>query len=234
VNPIRTGLDQLLQNPERFLKGKTVGLVVNHTSVAADGRHSIKHFSNHRQYQLLKLFAPEHGLYGVDQDMIAINDQEDPLSGLTIQSLYGDHAESLTPDPAMLAGLDNLVFDIQDIGSRYYTFIYTLAKCMEVCRQAAVRMVVLDRPNPIGGTQVEGNRVQEKFYSFVGEYPLANRHGMTAGELAKMFNEAFEIGGDLTVEVNSPNGTIKPACTLPPPRQICQQWPQRLSTPACA
>ena len=175
VTQVRTGLDRLLDNPEKHLKPGPVGLLVNHTSVAGDG------------------------LYGVDQDMIAVSDAVDPVSGLTIQSLYGEEADTLAPSPNGLAGLDNLVFDIQDIGSRYYTFIYTLANCMAACREAGVRVVVLDRPNPIGGVQVEGNRVDEACRSFVGQYPLLNRHGMTVGELAGMFNDAFGIGCDLEV-----------------------------------
>jgi len=199
VKQVKTGLDRLLENPGGHLKPGRVGLLVNHTSVAGDGRHSIVHFMGQERHPLTALFAPEHGLYGVDQDMIAVSDQADPVSGLTIQSLYGDQADTLAPSSGGLAGLDNLVFDIQDIGSRYYTFIYTLANCMTACRQAGVRVVVLDRPNPIGGAQVEGNRVNEACRSFVGQYPLANRHGMTVGELAMMFNDAFGIGCELEV-----------------------------------
>lgn len=199
VTQVKTGLDRLLEHPEAHLKPGSVGLLVNHTSVACDGRHSIVHFQTSRRHPLRKLFAPEHGLYGVDQDMIAISDQADPVSGLTIQSLYGDRADTLAPAAAGLDGLDNLVFDIQDIGSRYYTFIYTLANCMEACREAGVRVVVLDRPNPINGEQVEGNQVDPACRSFVGQYPLLNRHGMTVGELAGMFNDAFGIGCDLEV-----------------------------------
>lgn len=199
VTQVRTGLDRLLDNPEKYLKPGPVGLLVNHTSVAGDGRHSIVHFKTLDRHPLRGLFAPEHGLYGVDQDMIAVSDAVDPVSGLTIQSLYGAEADTLAPSPDGLAGLGNLVFDIQDIGSRYYTFIYTLANCMAACREAGVRVVVLDRPNPIGGVQVEGNRVDEACRSFVGQYPLLNRHGMTVGELAGMFNDAFGIGCDLEV-----------------------------------
>lgn len=193
------GLDNLLANPDRYVKGKTVGLVVNHTSLAGDFRHSIAHFRDHPKFILKKLFAPEHGLYGVDQDMAAVSDSRDPVSGLEISSLYGSEAKSLSPDPRLLDGLDALIFDIQDIGSRYYTFVYTMANCMRVCREAGVPIVVCDRPNPIGGARVEGNLVGDAWRSFVGQYPLPNRHGMTAGELALLFNGHFGIGCELVV-----------------------------------
>ncbi len=192
-----SGIDHLLSQPEKYLKGKTVGLVVNHTSLVGDGRHSIAHFKSHSGFKLQALFAPEHGLYGTAQDMVHIADEVDPLSGLNIKSLYGENEASLVPDPALLEGLDNLVFDIQDVGARYYTFIYTMANCMTICQQAGVRMVVCDRPNPINGTSVEGNLVGEPWRSFVGQYALPNRHGMTVGELAQMFND--DIHCDLKV-----------------------------------
>ena len=194
-----SGIDHLLSQPERYLQGKTVGLIVNHTSLAGDGKHSITHFLSHSAFTLQALFAPEHGLNGTAQDMIPIDNEVDLLSGLDIKSLYGKNKDSLVPDPALLHDIDNLVFDIQDIGSRYYTFIYTMANCMIICKQAGTRMVVCDRPNPINGTSVEGNLVGEAWRSFVGQYPLPNRHGMTVGELARLFNEHFGIHCDLTV-----------------------------------
>ena len=194
-----SGIDHLLSQPEKYLQGKTVGLIVNHTSLAGDGKHSITHFLSHSAFTLQALFAPEHGLNGTAQDMVPIDNEGDLLSGLDIKSLYGKNKDSLVPDPALLHDIDNLVFDIQDIGSRYYTFIYTMANCMIICKQAGTRMVVCDRPNPINGTSVEGNLVGEAWRSFVGQYPLPNRHGMTVGELARLFNEHFGIHCDLTV-----------------------------------
>ncbi|MFQ5451018.1 MAG: exo-beta-N-acetylmuramidase NamZ domain-containing protein [Nitrospinaceae bacterium] len=199
MNRIVTGLDILLSDPERYLSGQNIGLVVNQTSLAGDHRHSITHFHSHNWFNLKKIFAPEHGLYGVDQDMVKVNDNQDPITGLNVMSLYGDVESSLFPNPVQMADLDNLIFDIQDIGSRYYTFIYTLANCMQVCRETGIPMIVCDRPNPINGVTVEGNIVGEAWRSFVGKYPIANRHGMTVGELAKLFNESFGIECDLTV-----------------------------------
>ncbi len=194
-----SGIDHLLSQPEKYLQGKTVGLIVNHTSLAGDGKHSITHFLSHSAFTLQALFAPEHGLNGTAQDMTPIDNEVDLLSGLDIKSLYGKNKDSLVPDPALLHDIDNLVFDIQDIGSRYYTFIYTMANCMTICKQTGTRMVVCDRPNPINGTSVEGNLVGENLRSFVGQYSLPNRHGMTVGELARLFNEHFGIHCDLTV-----------------------------------
>ena len=194
-----SGIDHLLAHPEKYLTGKTVGLIVNHTSLAGDGKHSIEHFKSHSSFTLHSLFAPEHGLYGTAQDMIHIDDEIDLLSGLKIKSLYGKNETSLAPDPSLLVDIDNLVFDIQDVGARYYTFIYTMANCMTICKEAGIRMVVCDRPNPINGTSVEGNLVGETWRSFVGQYPLPNRHGMTVGELAYLFNDHFNINCDLKV-----------------------------------
>ncbi|MBT3924158.1 MAG: DUF1343 domain-containing protein [Nitrospina sp.] len=194
-----SGIDHLLSQPEKYLTGKTVGLIVNHTSLAGDGRHSIEHFHSDSTFTLQALFAPEHGLYGTAQDMVHISNEVDPLSGLNIKSLYGKSEDSLTPDPALLQDIDNLVFDIQDVGARYYTFIYTMANCMTICKQTGTRMVVCDRPNPINGTAVEGNLVGDNWCSFVGQYPLPNRHGMTVGELALLLNYHFDIQCDLQV-----------------------------------
>ncbi len=194
-----TGLDNLLSKPSRYIKGKRIGLVVNHTSLARDGRHSIYHFLRHPDFELAKLFGPEHGLYGVDQDMIHVQNTKDPLSGLEIISLYGDHENTLLPANQLLEDLDCLIFDIQDVGARYYTFIYTMANCMKICGETGVEMVVCDRPNPINGIQVEGNLVSDPWRSFVGQYPLPNRHGMTAGELALMFQDQFGLDCKLTL-----------------------------------
>lgn len=193
------GLEKLLANPAEYLCGSTLGLVVNQTSLTSNGQLSIGQFSNNKTFQLKALLAPEHGIYGVDQDMELVSDETDPLSGLPVQSLYGSDTSSLTPSPTILNGIDNLVFDIQDVGSRYYTFIYTLANCMKTCAQSNTRMIVCDRPNPINGLAVEGNLVKKAFHSFVGQYPIPNRHGMTVGELAILFNQHFGIKCDLKV-----------------------------------
>ena len=199
MNKVITGLEHLLQNPQPYLRGNRIGLVINHTSIDSRGRLSTEQFQSAPKIELTKLFAPEHGLYGVDQDMIHVKDSRDPISGLQVTSLYGEQETSLVPPAELLQGLDSLVFDIQDVGSRYYTFVYTMANCMKVCKEAGVRMVVCDRPNPINGIDLEGNLVGEQWRSFVGQYPIPNRHGMTAGELALLFNDTFALGCDLKV-----------------------------------
>ncbi len=199
MSKIRTGLDNLIAEPKKYLAGKNIGLLVNHTSVAGDGRHSIAYFLGQKDFVLKKIFAPEHGLYAEEQDMAEVADRKDPVSGLPVFSLYGKEENSLKPNPEALRDLDVLIYDVQDIGSRYYTYIYTLANCMRICGEAGVQVVVCDRPNPINGVQVEGNLVDEACRSFVGQYPLPNRHGMTAGELARLFKEHFGETCELTV-----------------------------------
>ena len=199
MKQVTLGLEKLLANPNEYLCGNTLGLVVNQTSLTSDGQFSIGQFHNNKSFKLKTILAPEHGVYGVDQDMALVTDETEPLSGLLVRSLYGADAASLTPSPSLLNGIDNLVFDIQDVGSRYYTFIYTLANCMKTCVESNTRMIVCDRPNPINGVTVEGNLVEKEFQSFVGQYPIPNRHGMTIGELAILFNEYFGIKCDLKV-----------------------------------
>ncbi len=196
---VLSGLDIFLKKPAQYIQGTNLGLVVNHTSLTKDYIHSIVHLKNMNDLKIVKLFAPEHGLYGVDQDMAEVPDAKDPISGLLVESLYGKDSSSLTPDVKAFKGIDALLFDVQDIGARYYTFIYTMANCMKVCKEAGVRLVVCDRPNPIDGIQIEGNLVQEDQRSFVGQYPLLNRHAMTVGELAQLFKEEFELDCDLKV-----------------------------------
>ena len=199
MKQVTLGLEKLLANPDEYLCGSTLGLVVNQTSLTSDGQFSIGKFYNNKSFKLKAILAPEHGVYGVDQDMAFVPDEIEPLSGLLVRSLYGTDVSSLTPSPSLLNGIDNLVFDIQDVGSRYYTFIYTLANCMKTCVESNTRMIVCDRPNPINGVTIEGNLVEKEFQSFVGQYPIPNRHGMTIGELAILFNDCFGIKCDLKV-----------------------------------
>jgi uncharacterized protein YbbC (DUF1343 family) len=146
--------------------------------------------------RLARLFAPEHGLWGAAQDHAPVASTRDQVTGLEVWSLYG---ERRAPTPETLAGLDALVVDLQDIGARYYTFVWTLALAMRECARAGVRVIVLDRPNPLGGDRVEGNVPDPAFASFVGLYPLPARHGFTIGELARRFVLEEGIRCDLTV-----------------------------------
>ena len=185
---VRTGLETLLGEPgQRLLAGRRVGLCCNPTAILPDLTHAVEALHGNRGIQLDRLFGPEHGVRGTAQDMISVDGESDPATGLAVISLYGSEESSLAPKPEHLAGLDVVVFDIQDIGSRYYTYVYTLAYLLEACYRAGVQVIVCDRPNPITG-QVEGNRVDVDHYrSFVGRFPLPNRHGLTVGELAAWF-----------------------------------------------
>jgi uncharacterized protein YbbC (DUF1343 family) len=176
-----------------------VALLAHAASIDAAGRHAVERLARHDGFELCRLFAPEHGLWGHEQDMEAVATARDPLTGLEVVSLYGSDPASLKPHPDQLAGLDAVICDVQDVGSRYYTFVYTVAHVMEAARDAGLPVVVADRPNPIGGARSEGPVLRSEFASFVGRYPLPVRHGLTAGELARLFNERFGIGCDLRV-----------------------------------
>ncbi len=196
---VRSGLEVLAAERFRPLAGKRVGAICNPTSVDEDFNHLADLLRAAEGVTLAALFGPEHGIRGDAQDMIGVEEAIDARTGVRVYSLYGDKFESLAPTEASLQGLDALVFDIQDIGSRYYTYVYTMAFCMKAAAKAKLKFYVLDRPNPIGGAAVEGNIVHPGFESFVGMYPIPNRHGMTAGELARYFNEEHRIGCDLAV-----------------------------------
>ena len=196
---VKTGLEVWKAEGFRPLRGQRVGAIVNPTSVDGGFRHLADLLAEAPGVTLAALFGPEHGVRGEVQYMEAVGDAHDPRTGVPVHSLYGSTLESLRPRPEWLAGLDVVVFDIQDVGARYYTYVYTMALAMAACGRAGVRFVVLDRPNPLGGEVVEGNLVQPGFESFVGMYPLPNRHGMTAGELAGMLEAEQRFGVDLTV-----------------------------------
>jgi len=194
---MKLGVDILFESKLSLLDGARVGLIVNPSSVTQQFQHSADLFHQHPQIKLTALFGPQHGIRGETQDnMIEWQTFHDRKTALPAYSLYG---ETRKPTPEMLADVDILVFDIQDVGTRVYTFIYTMALAMEAARECSKRFVVLDRPNPIGGVQVEGNLLEPEFRSFVGMFPIPMRHGMTIGELALMFNRDFGIGCELEI-----------------------------------
>jgi uncharacterized protein YbbC (DUF1343 family) len=197
--PVKTGLDVWVGEGFRALKGKRVGAIVNPTSVDARFRHLADLLHGADGVTLGALFGPEHGVRGEAQYMVAVDEARDPRTGVPVHSLYGSTYDSLSPKAEWLKGLDALVFDIQDVGSRYYTYVYTMALAMKVAARAKVAFYVLDRPNPLGGRLMEGNLVRKGYESFVGLYALPNRHGMTAGELARLFNEREGFGCELHV-----------------------------------
>jgi len=194
---VAIGLDVLLASRPHILAGQRIGLVVNPSSVDASLRHAVDLLHAHPDIRLTALFGPQHGIRGETQDnMIEWQGFFDARTKLPVYSLYG---ETRIPYPEMLADVDTLVFDMQDVGTRIYTFIYTMAHCMQAAARDGKRVVVLDRPNPIDGVTIDGNTLEPEYASFVGLYPIPTRHGMTVGELALLFNDRFGIGCDLEV-----------------------------------
>jgi len=182
---VEVGIDVLKQHDFSVLQGKRVGLVTNHTGIDSNGVKTRKILANAKGVRLVALFAPEHGLDGVVGAGKYVAARKDKLTGLPCYSLFGPTRK---PTPAMLKGIDVLVYDMQDIGSRSYTYISTMVKCMEAAGEAGIPFVVLDRPNPLGGLRVEGPPMDPQWISFVGQLPVPYVHGMTAGELAQMAN----------------------------------------------
>jgi len=193
---VRSGLDVLVSRLPMLLRGRRVGLLCHQASVTRELTHAVDAVALIRGARLTALFAPEHGIAGAAQDHARVGSLRDRASGLPVWSLYG---RQLVPSEAMLAGIDTLVVDLQDVGSRYYTFVWTTALCMQACARAQVPVVVLDRPNPLGGLAMEGNLPDPRFASFVGLYPLPARHAMTIAELAAYLNATHSIGCDLAV-----------------------------------
>jgi len=192
---VHSGLERLLERPS-LLAGRRAGLVCNASSVTPDLVHGKVALARRRGVRLSALFGPEHGIAADAQDLVEVDHSTDRETALPVFSLYG---ESRVPTPAMLDHVDAMVFDVQDVGSRYYTFAWTLLHVMQACSRTKKRVVVLDRPNPLGGLALDGNLLEPDFRSFVGLHPLAVRHGMTVGELALLFREELALELDLHV-----------------------------------
>jgi len=189
------GIDVLERNDFQQLDGARVGLITNHTGLSRDGRSTIHLLHEATGVELLRIFGPEHSLSG-NLDIAIIGDDVEAKTGIPVISLYG---EVRRPTPTMLAGIDTLVFDIQDIGTRYYTYISTLGNAMIAAAENDVRFVVLDRPNPINGIDVAGPVLDDGLQSFVGFHTIPIRHGMTVGELARMFDVELSLDLDLQI-----------------------------------
>ena len=193
--PVTLGSERLLDSGR--LDGARIGLVSNPASVDRAFRHVADRVAALPGATLAALFGPQHGFHADVQDnMVETAHACHPRLGVPIHSLYSDTRE---PSAAMLDGLDLLVIDLQDVGTRVYTYIYTMANCLRAARRHGVRVIVCDRPNPIGGEAVEGPVLDPAYASFVGQFPIPLRHGMTIGELARLFNEEFGIGADLEI-----------------------------------
>ena len=194
---VEVGLERLLEDRYAALRGARVGLICNQASVDHSYQHAADLLHSHPQIELRALFGPQHGIRGdVQANMIETGHSLDRQTGLPVHSLYSETRE---PTDAMLQDVDVLVFDMQDVGCRIYTFVYTLANCMRAAHRLGKKVIVCDRPNPINGASVAGNILEPEYASFVGQFPLPTRHGMTVGELARMFNEHFKINCDLEV-----------------------------------
>jgi uncharacterized protein YbbC (DUF1343 family) len=192
----RLGIEVLLQDKIDLIKGKSVGLITNPTGVDQKLNSIVDLLYHNPDVKLTALYGPEHGVRGSEQAGAYVDKYIDEQTGLPVYSLYGPTKK---PTPEMLKDVDVLLFDIQDVGTRYYTYIYTMAEAMKAAKENNIPIIVLDRPNPIGGTKVEGPILEDKYSSFVGGFPIPVRHGMTVGELAELFNKEFGIGADLTV-----------------------------------
>ena len=194
--PVVLGDDAFVRDAWRELRGRTVGIVTNQSGVLSTGEPFADAVHRNRQIAVKALFGPEHGIRGAASAGETVGSSTDEKTGLPVHSLYGPTRH---PTAAMLDGIDVLVFDIQDVGARPYTYVSTMAYVMESAAQYGKEVWVLDRPNPIGGTQLDGPILDAKFKSFIGLYPTPERHGMTVGELARMFNEQFAIRCKLRV-----------------------------------
>jgi uncharacterized protein YbbC (DUF1343 family) len=191
------GLEKLLRDESTYLRGARVGLICNQSSVDHALRHAADLLHDQAGIKLTTLFGPQHGIRGDVQDnMIETAHAVDRRTGIPIYSLYSETRE---PTEEMLENIDVLVFDMQDVGCRIYTFIYTLANCMRAAKKFGKRVIVCDRPNPINGEVVAGTVLEAEYASFVGQFPIATRHGMTVCELARMFNEHYGIGCELEI-----------------------------------
>ncbi|HJR07211.1 MAG TPA: DUF1343 domain-containing protein [Pyrinomonadaceae bacterium] len=192
---IKLGIEELLSKRGDLLRGARVGLICNQASVDHELRHSADLCRAESVFKLTTLFGPQHGIRGEVQDnMIETPHTTDAETGLPVYSLYSETRE---PTEEMLRDVDVLLFDMQDVGCRIYTFVYTLANCMRAAQKYGKRVVVCDRPNPIGGEKVAGNVLEPEYASFVGQFPIQTRHGMTVCELARMFREHWGINCEL-------------------------------------
>jgi len=191
------GIETFLADVPQALRGKRVGLITNHTGIDRSRTPDIDLIAKHKDLKLVALLAPEHGMRGTAAAGEKVVDEIDPKTGVPVYSLY--MSEDRGPTPEMLKDVDVLVYDLQEVGGRTWTYVSTMALAMQAAVRKGIPFVVLDRPNPIGGEIVEGALLDLRFKSFVGMYPIPARHGMTVGELATLFNQKYRIGADLIV-----------------------------------
>jgi len=194
---MKLGLENLLQNHSDLLLGKRLGILAHLASCNQSGIHITELLQE--DYNVTALFGPEHGLDGVAQDMETVNSSVDQGKNIPIYSLYGNSVASLSPSPEMLDKVDTLVIDLQDIGSRYYTYVWTTWLCVAACAAQNKTIIICDRPNPLGGLDVEGPAIEPGFESFVGLHNLPNRHGLTYGEIIKLVMKRKTLQADIHI-----------------------------------
>ena len=197
VAPAKPGVEVFLANVPQQFRGKRVAFLTNNTAIDREGRLAMDLVASSKDLKLVSLFAAEHGIRGEANAGVLIGDEVDARTGVPVYSLY--QAEDRGPTDKQLDGVDVILYDLQEVGGRTWTYVSSMALTMQAAARRKIPFVVFDRPNPIGGEIVEGALLEPAFKSFVGMYPIPARHGMTVGELAKMFNEKFGIGADLTV-----------------------------------
>ncbi|MEA3438031.1 MAG: DUF1343 domain-containing protein [Thermodesulfobacteriota bacterium] len=197
MSSVQTGLEKFIKTPPKGVLGKRLGLLSNPASVDRQLSHARNLINIHFPGQLKALYSPQHGFFAEKQDnMIESDNVTDPILQIPVFSLYG---KTRIPTREMFDPIDILIIDLQDAGTRVYTFIYTMSYCLEAAKSFNKKVIILDRPNPINGTSVEGNCLSTNYASFVGRYPIPMRHGLTIGELALLFNSHFGIGCDLEI-----------------------------------
>ena len=194
---VQTGLERFTESPPKWMSEKRIGLLSNPASVDRNFCHARELINRKLQGRLQALFSPQHGFFAEKQDnMIESEDMSDPILKIPIFSLYG---KTRVPDKKMFDLIDILIVDLQDVGTRVYTFIYTVSYCLEAAKEFGKKVLVLDRPNPVSGSITEGNCLTSECTSFVGRYPIPMRHGLTIGEIALLFNNEYGVGCDLEV-----------------------------------
>ena len=186
---LRLGIDLFAENPQAYVKDRAVALLCHAASVTQDYRH-LTEIAAQAKLDVIRCFGPEHGIWADAQDMEAVETKEqlEPNTGAPVSSLYGHRIEQLTPSKESLAGVELLIIDLQDIGTRYYTYIYTACLCTMRCAELGIKVLILDRPNPLGGIEVEGRYTGSDYLSFVGMWPLPTRHGLTLAEVVSLIS----------------------------------------------
>ena len=210
---VTSGTDRLIANNFAGLENKSLALLVNQSSVDSKFVHLLEHFSRRPELKLKVVFAPEHGLFGGPQDMESVSSSSEKLTGVPIVSLYDGTIAGLAPTEEALSGIEILVIDLPDIGSRYYTYAQTTALAMEVAGRTKTKVLILDRPNPIDGVTVEGSPLKKKYRSFCGMLTVPQRHGLTLGELSLMYQKGF-----------GPSDDAYPACPCELEVVKCEGW----------